>query len=63
MAYVASPSGWMETLGEEILDLENLKAPETHFIGMKKMPHFQYPKNANVATSVALAGLGFENKG
>ena len=27
------PVGWKGSLAEEILDLETLKAPETHFIG------------------------------
>ena len=55
------PVGLKGSLAEEILDLETLKAPETHFIGNARDAALQYPKNANVAASVALAGLRFED--
>ena len=55
------PIGWKGSLDEEILNLETLKAPETHFIGNARDARLQYPKNANVAASVALVGLGFED--
>ena len=48
-------------LTEEILHLETLKAPETHFRVNARDATLHYPKNANVAASVALADLGFED--
>lgn len=55
------PRGWMGSPAEEVLDLENLgPEPAVHFKGNAREAALKYPKNANVAAAVALAGPGFE---
>lgn len=55
------PRGWKASAAEEVLDLDNLGPdPVTHFKGNAREAALKYPKNANVAAAVALAGPGFE---
>lgn len=54
------PRGWKGSPAEDRLDLDALDAAETHFEGTARAAAITYPKNANVAAAVALAGAGFE---
>ncbi len=55
------PAGWRGSPADEVLDLDQLRqGAEKHFDGNARDAAQRYPKNANVAAAVALAGLGFE---
>jgi aspartate dehydrogenase len=54
------PAAWAGTPAAELLDLDALKEPKVFFTGTAREAATAYPRNANVAATLALAGAGFE---
>ena len=54
------PVAWRGTPAEKVVDLATLAKPAVLYRGNARQAALLYPQNANVAATVALAGLGFE---
>ena len=54
------PQAWKGSEAEKRIDLAALSRPETFFQGTAREAAPRFPKNANVAATVALAGLGLD---
>lgn len=57
---IKPPAAWAGTPAEGAVDLAGLTQAETFFTGTARRAAQDYPKNANVAATLALAGAGFE---
>lgn len=54
------PLAWAGTPAEDMHDLSSLRVPTTFYTGSAREAALNYPKNSNVAATVALAGIGFD---
>lgn len=57
---VKPPAAWRGTPAESLCDLDDLSAPTTFFRANAAETASHFPKNANVAMTTALAGIGPE---
>jgi aspartate dehydrogenase len=55
------PGAWRDTAAEQAVSLDDLTAPCVVFRGSAGEAARLFPKNANLAATVALAGLGFKD--
>jgi aspartate dehydrogenase len=54
------PKSWKGTPAEKVTDLDKVTTPVTLFTGPADQAAQLYPQNANVAATIALAGIGFD---
>lgn len=61
MIVTKDAESWKGTQAEEMVDLDNLKAPVVLYEGPARGGAAAYPQNVNISAAVSLAGLGLDN--
>lgn len=54
------PKAWLGTAAARLLELESLREPAIFYEGDARSAAREFPMNANVAATLALAGIGFD---
>jgi aspartate dehydrogenase len=54
------PAAWRGSAAESVLELDRLEVAQAFFTGSAREAALAYPKNANVAATLALAGAGLD---
>jgi aspartate dehydrogenase len=57
---VKPPRAWKGTHAEQLICLDDLATPTVFFAGTAREAALTFPQNANVAATIALAGVGFD---
>jgi aspartate dehydrogenase len=55
------PEAWKGTFAETLIDLDSIRGPVEFYSGNAGEAARLFPQNANVAATIALAGLGFQH--
>ncbi|MEQ1087018.1 MULTISPECIES: aspartate dehydrogenase [Acinetobacter] len=55
-----SPKSWKGSYAEQLVDLDHVAEPTVFFTGTAREAAMKFPANANVAATIALAGLGMD---
>ncbi|WP_459662131.1 aspartate dehydrogenase [Novosphingobium sp. 11B] len=58
---VKPPSAWLNTIAEHDHDLEALNQRQTLFEGSARQAALDFPRNANLAAAIAIAGIGLDS--
>ena len=53
-------AAWVGSKAENMIDLENITSAQTFYRGTAGEAALLFPKNSNVAATIALAGIGFD---
>ncbi|NVK43003.1 MAG: aspartate dehydrogenase [Oceanospirillaceae bacterium] len=55
-----SPKSWKGSPAEQLVDLDSINEPTVFYRGTAREAALQFPANANVAATIALAGIGMD---
>jgi aspartate dehydrogenase len=55
-----SPKSWRGSYAEQLVDLDQVSEATVFFRGTAREAALKFPANANVAATIALAGLGMD---
>ena len=55
-----SPNSWRGSYAEKLIDLDNVKEATVFYKGTAREAALKFPANANVAATIALAGIGMD---
>ena len=55
-----SPNSWRGSYAEKLIDLDQVTEPTVFYTGTAREAALNFPANANVAATIALAGIGMD---